>query len=135
MRALLYWYNLCTSRSSAEQMLCNFAVLSSQDVANSLWALATLQARPSTELLSYLLIRVQAHFGSLKPCEVAATLWALSQLGATPPSSWLQECLTRQVGRQQWQHTEPRHYVMALMACARMKQVGVCAHKLLVVIC
>jgi len=128
-RTWLYWFKLRStssiSRSFAEQRLRKFIVPSSQDAANALWALATLQARPSTELLSYLLIRVQAHFGSLKPCEVAATLWALSELEVTPPSSWLKECLARQVGRQQWQHTEPRHYVMVLMACARMKQVGV----------
>jgi hypothetical protein len=95
-----------------------------QDVANALWALATLQARPSSELQSFLLIRVQAHFAVLKPCEVATTLWALSQLQAAPPSSWLQELLLRQVGRQQWQGTQPRHWVMCLTACAQLKQVS-----------
>lgn len=94
-----------------------------QDVANALWALATLQACPSSELQSFLLIRVQAHFAVLKPCEVATTLWALSQLGAVPSSSWLQELLLRQVGRQQWQGTQPRHWVMCLVACAQLKQV------------
>lgn len=95
-------------------------------MANALWALATLQVRPSTELLSFLLIRVQAHFDDLKPREVATSLWALSQLQATPPSSWLQECLLRHVGRPQWQHTQPRHYIMCLVACAHMQQVRVC---------
>jgi hypothetical protein len=88
-----------------------------------MWALAVLQVRPSNELLSFLLIRLQSHFGALKPREVATTLWALSQLQAVPPSSWLQECLLRQVGRQQWQDTQPRHWVMCLTACAHLKQV------------
>jgi hypothetical protein len=101
--------------------VCVFCAV--QDVANALWALATLQARPSSELQSFLLIRVQAHFAMLKPCEVATTLWALSQLGAVPPSSWTQELLLRQVGRQQWQGTQPRHWVMCLVACAQLKQV------------
>lgn len=95
-----------------------------QDVANAMWALAVLQVRPSNELLSFLLIRLQSHFSGLKPREVATTLWALSQLQAVPPSSWLQECLLRQVGRQQWQDTQPRHWVMCLTACAHLKQVG-----------
>lgn len=94
-----------------------------QDVANAMWALAVLQVRPSNELLSFLLIRLQSHFGALKPREVATTLWALQQLQAVPPSSWLQECLLRQVGRQQWQDTQPRHWVMCLTACAHLKQV------------
>lgn len=94
-----------------------------QDVANAMWALAVLQVRPSNELLSFLLIRLQSHFGALKPREVATTLWALSQLQAVPPSSWLQECLLRQVGRQQWQDTQPRHWAMCLTACAHLKQV------------
>jgi hypothetical protein len=95
-----------------------------QDAANALWALATLQIRPSNELLSFLLVRLQSHFPDVTPCEASTTLWALAQLQAMPPSSWLQELLLRQVGRQQWQHTQARHWVMCLTACAHLKQVG-----------
>jgi hypothetical protein len=96
-----------------------------QDVANALWALATLQLRPSPELLAFSLIRLQSHFAALKPREVATSLWALSQLQAAVPSSWLQECLLRQVGRPRWQDTQVRHWVMCLTACAHLKQVSV----------
>lgn len=90
-----------------------------------MWALATLQIQPSSELLGFMLIRLQSHFADLKPREVSTTLWALSQLQAVPPSSWLQECMLRQVGRQQRQQTQVRHWVMCLTACAHMQQVGV----------
>lgn len=126
-----------------------------QDVANALWALARLNLQPSQELLSFLLIRVQAHAADLKPCEVATTLWALSRFcggqqhkaaaasfaaaaagrgvsgvsGVSGvgvggiPSSLLRELLLRQVGRQQWQDTRLRHWVMCLVACAHLGQV------------
>lgn len=102
---------------------CCSSLPSPQDAANAVWALATLQVRPSAELASFLLVRLQSHFGALQPREVATTLWALSQLQAVPPSSWLQECLLRQVGRPQWQGTQPRHWVMCLTACAHLGQV------------
>lgn len=91
-----------------------------------MWALGSLQLLPSPELLQFLHIRAQAHFAALQPQEVAAMLWGAAQLQgvAAPPAAWVAECLQRQVGRSAWQHTQPRHYVMCLVACVQLGLVS-----------
>ena len=58
-----------------------------QEVANTLWAFATLGISPSASLLAALSFVADKSAGSFNPQDVANTLWAKAVLQIEPPSS------------------------------------------------
>jgi hypothetical protein len=57
---------------------------SSQAVANTLWAYATMGRKPGERVMEQLEGRAEAISGEFKPQEVANTLWALATMGRKP---------------------------------------------------
>ena len=55
-----------------------------QNVANLMWALATLGVEPGAELATAMSRRAVASAGEFKPQEVANLMWALATLGVDP---------------------------------------------------
>ena len=55
-----------------------------QEVANLMWALATLGVEPGAELVTAMSRRAVASAGEFKPQNVANLMWALATLGVEP---------------------------------------------------
>jgi predicted small integral membrane protein len=60
-----------------------------QDVANTVWALATMGVTPEAGLLRAMQGRATAVAGEFNPQEVANTVWALATMGVTPEAGLL----------------------------------------------
>jgi hypothetical protein len=92
-----------------------------QDVANALWALASLQLMPPPELRTALLARVQELGSSMSPLDAGMVVWATARLRLAPPPAWLDELLLRQLAQPGWAAAPPRPTVMCLVACAVLR--------------
>lgn len=75
-----------TSRLSQPEEACKF---SRQHLANSLWALATLERLPSGRLLTALAGAMQERASDCNPQEISNTVWAFAKLGRYSIMQWL----------------------------------------------
>jgi hypothetical protein len=60
-----------------------------QEVANTVWALATMGVTPDEKLLRAMQGRAMAVAGEFDPQAVANTVWALDTMGVTPEAGLL----------------------------------------------
>jgi hypothetical protein len=56
----------------------------SQEIANTLWAFATMGAKPGESVMGQLERRAEAISGDFKPQDIANTLWAFATMGTKP---------------------------------------------------
>lgn len=70
------------------------ATFKSQELANVCWAVAKLQLRPSSVLMTSLLHAAQLQLTNLAPQEVANVLWSLAHMKHKPPTSWVTAVLS-----------------------------------------
>ena len=63
----------------------------SQEVANTLWAYATMRREPGTGMMRALEGRAEALAGTFKAQQVAITLWAYATMGQEPGAGLMRE--------------------------------------------
>ena len=68
------------------------AKFSRQHLANSLWAVATLDSHPSRHLLAAVAQALQERVKECNPQEISNTVWAFARLGKQPTGDQ-QHCL------------------------------------------
>ena len=89
-----------------------------RQIANTLWAYATLGLAPSASVLGALSTAVERLAGAFKPQEIANTLWAYATLGLAPSASVL-EALSTAVERSAGAF-KPQNVANALWAYATL---------------
>jgi hypothetical protein len=86
-----YVYNcLSTARMQAQQQLDRFPP---RNLAQLIWATASLGAQPPRPFLQSFLQASQRQLQQFNTTDLANSLWAFASLGFRPPAPWLQDAL------------------------------------------
>lgn len=99
----------------AELQLVRF---SPRHLAQTLWALAVMQAQPSQAFSASFLAETSDRLHEFKPQDIANTLWALAKLQIQPPPDWLHHAFS--AAERQWVRFKPQELSITLWGFAKL---------------